>query len=253
MCVCVCASLPPKRIVYQSSDRTARSEIHGDPQFVPLEVRSVVQGDVVPRGVPQFRQERDLFLDLRDVVVGRVEVDHFQRDDGPGRFVHALVHAAVRALADEFSPFEQFVDRGRTRVRVRRQDVRSPTTTTRRRHIVSAWRESERARARSANLEMTDETSTLSLSLCSSIYSALSISTFGRMDRQRLEDEQRDASPRSRRPTVLLPHPTSSSSSDDDHQLLSASLEAGESSRARRLVAPPPPTTSFWRASVSLN
>ena len=56
---------------------------------------------IVPLGVLELREQRDLALDLRNVVVGRVELDALERDHLARRVVHALVDLPVGALADD--------------------------------------------------------------------------------------------------------------------------------------------------------
>lgn len=101
---------------YQSPDAASACKVHCDPEFSAVEVRAMVEGDVVPRSVPHLGEERDFLLDLGDVVVGRVEVDHLERDDEAGWGVDRLEDAAIGSLADELLLLEQ----------VRRRDVRVP-------------------------------------------------------------------------------------------------------------------------------
>lgn len=55
---------------------------------------------IVALGILELREQGDLALDVRDVVVGRVELDALERDHLARRVVHALVDLPVRALAD---------------------------------------------------------------------------------------------------------------------------------------------------------
>jgi hypothetical protein len=58
-----------------------------------VQIASMIQRDIMPRGVPQLGEERDLALDLGDVIVWRVEVDHFEGHDGPSWVVDAFVNS----------------------------------------------------------------------------------------------------------------------------------------------------------------
>lgn len=95
---------------HEGADAAAAGKVHGDPELVAVEVRAVVEGDVVAGGIAELGEEGDLALDLGDVVVGRVEVDDLEGDDGARVVVDALIDAAVRALADELLPGKELGD-----------------------------------------------------------------------------------------------------------------------------------------------
>ena len=66
-------------VTHQSPDAATTSEVHSNPKLIPVEVAAVVQCNVVLRSVAHLGEQGDLFLDLSDVIVRRVEVNDLWR------------------------------------------------------------------------------------------------------------------------------------------------------------------------------
>lgn len=63
----------------------------------------VVGRDVVLLRCPELGQEGDLSLDLRDIIIGRIEFDYFEGYDLCSRVVHADIRGENKRDASAYS------------------------------------------------------------------------------------------------------------------------------------------------------
>lgn len=83
-------SHPSKRATHQSANTAPTAEIHNDPQPMPQQVAPVEGRDVGRIPGLELREQRDLLLDVLDLVVVLVEVERLDGDGLLGFVVDAV-------------------------------------------------------------------------------------------------------------------------------------------------------------------